>query len=174
MYTEVMNATTSIPNPAQFTGTGALSAATKNAFDDIIENVSMANDGASVVIMGTKSALKQLTNFYSGAVQWIADSQKEEMAATGRLGHYEGVQLLEIPQRFALNDVTKKLVDNKKLLIMAQVDNKFVKYVNVGDTEIFEINEKAELQDDFQTYEVQYSAGISTLISQYFGAWVLP
>lgn len=173
MYAETMNASASIPNPSEFKGNGTLSAATKEAFDEIIENVSTANDGAPVVIMGTKSALKQISNFYAGAVHWIADSQKDEMAAMGRLGSYEGSVLLEIPQRFALNDVTKKLVDNKKILIMPQVDNKFVKYVNVGDTEIIELTEKGDYQDDLQTHEIQYSAGIATVIGRYFGEWKL-
>lgn len=169
MYAEVMAAGAKLP--AQFKGTGALTAATKDAFDMLLENVQMANDGAALVIMGTKTALKQLSKLTE--VDWISNGQKEEMAQLGRLGSYEGTTLLEIPQRFADNDITKKLVDNKKLLIMSQVDNKFVKFVDVGETEISEITDKGELMDDMMKYEVKRAMGITTIISRYFGEWTL-
>ena len=89
----------------------------------------------------------------------------------GRLGYYEGVTLMEIPQRFALNDTTKKLVDSTKLLILPQVENKFVKFVDVGETEILEITEKGQRNDDTLKYEVQRAMGVGTQIGRYFGVW---
>ena len=41
----------------------------------------------------------------------------------GRLGYYGPYTLVEIPQRFALNDTTKKLMDPKTLFIMPQVNS---------------------------------------------------
>lgn len=172
MYAETMNATSKLP--AQFQKTGTLGAGTKDAFDTLIEDVTIANDNAPVVIMGTKTALKKLTALAD--IDWITEDQKGQVATTGRLGSYEGVTLMEIPQRFALNDTSKKLVDSTKLLVMPQVDNKFVKFVDVGETEINEVTEKGEANgrmDDTMKYEVQRAMGIATQIGRYFGVWAI-
>ena len=169
MYAEVMNVGDKLP--AQFKGTGTLSSTTKDQFDTLIEDVAIANDNVPVIIMGTKTALKKLTALAD--IDWVTEEQRGEVAKTGRLGSYEGVTLMEIPQRFALNDTTQKLVDSTKLLIMPQVENKFVKFVDVGETEITEITEKAARNDDTMKYEVQRAMGIGTQIGRYFGIWTL-
>jgi hypothetical protein len=94
----------------------------------------------------------------------------------GRLGSYEGVTLFELPQRFELNDITKTLVDDDLLLIMPAVDNKFVKFIDQGETEIDEITQKGEEHgriDDVMKYEVQRSFGVAVQLGRYFGAWTL-
>lgn len=170
-YEEVYNAAAKLPNNSQFNKTGALAAATKPAFDELVEDVSTANN-AEVIIMGTKIALKKLNALAD--VDWRSASQKESVANTGRLGSYEGTELIEIPQRFAANDVTKKLVDNNMLLIFAKTDNKFVKFVDKGETEITTEGEaKGENADDFQKYEVQREMGVGTVLPKYFGCWKL-
>ena len=91
----------------------------------------------------------------------------------GRLGYYGPYTLVEIPQRFALNDTTKKLMDPKTLFIMPQVEDKFIKFVDVGETEIYEITDKGDRIDDTMKYEVQRSMGVGTQIGRYFGVWTL-
>ena len=169
IYAEVMNAGEKLPVKSQFNKTMAIEKANKDTFDTLIEDVSMANGNAEVYIMGTRTALKKLTAFAD--IDWISEDQKKEVASMGRLGSYEGTTLIEIPQRFANNDVTKKLVDSKKLLIMAKTEDKFVKFVDVGDTEILETTEKGARMDDTMKYEVQREMGIYTQISRYFGVW---
>lgn len=171
MYTEVMNAGAKLPANSQFVKNGALDANVKEAFDTLIEDVSIANGGVPVYIMGTKAALKKISAL--AEIDWITEGQKEDVARMGRLGSYEGVTLVEIPQRFEINDVSKKLIDPTKLLFMPQVEDKFVKFVDVGETEILEITEKAERMDDTMKYEVQRGMGIATQISRYFGQWTL-
>lgn len=172
IFTSVMGASESLP--AQFVGTGTLSSATKDAFDEIIEDVQAAN-GSGVYIMGTKTALKKLGNLTE--VNWRAEIQKEDVANMGRLGSYEGVNLIEIPQRFALNDITTKLVDNTKLLIMpATPDNKFVKMIDQGETEIYEITEKGKQSgriDDIMELEMTRGFGIAVQLGRYYGVWNL-
>ena len=169
MYAEVMNVGDKLP--AQFKGTGTLSAATKDQFDTLLEDVSIANDNVPVIIMGTKTALKKITGLAD--IDWVTEAQKGDVAATGRLGSYEGVTLMEIPQRFALNDTSKKLVDSTKLLILPQVEHKFVKFVDVGETEIYEQTEIGDRMDDTMKYEVQRAMGIGTQLGRYFGVWNL-
>lgn len=173
IFSQMMNAYQQITPQTQFVGNGTLGTATKNAFDQIIANVQMANE-APVVIMGTKLALKKINALSD--VDWRAEIQKEDVARMGRLGSYEGTTLFELPQRFELNDVTRTLVDDDLLLIMPAVDNKFVKFVDQGETEINEITQKGEEHgriDDVMKYEVQRSFGVGVQIGRYFGAWTL-
>nr|WP_142412623.1 hypothetical protein [Clostridium sp. Marseille-P7770] len=168
-FAGVFDAADKLPNKSQFKKTGALSADTKEQFDTLLEDVGMAN-GAEVVIMGTKTALKKLNALCE--VDWRSDSQKESVANTGRLGFYEGTELIEIPQRFALNDVTKKLIPNDKLLIFAKNQEQFVWFTDKGETEIIEDGQqKGDLSDDFQTYEVQREFGTAVMLPRYFGFW---
>lgn len=169
IYAEMMNAGKKLP--AQFQGTGALSAATKDKLDTLLENVSLANDGAQVVIMGTRTGLQQFQKLMD--VDWITDDQKRDVATMGRLGYYGPYTLVELPQRFALNDTTKKLLDPKTLFIMPQVEDKFIKFVDVGETEIYEVNEKGARMDDTMKYEVQRAMGVGVQIGRYFGVWTL-
>lgn len=174
-YAATMDAYKKMPQQPQFVGNGALSSATKANFDEIIENVQMSN-GTPVIIMGTNTALKKLNDLAD--VRWASDSQKEDITALGRLGSYEGTQLVEIPQRFAPGDVTRKLVDSKVLLIMPLVDdNKFVKIVDSGEVEINEVTEKGEKNgryDDIMKYEMTREFGVSVVLTRNFGYWRLP
>lgn len=160
-----------IPVPATLKGTGALAAATKAQFDAIIEKVGAANE-SGVVIMGTKTALKALNALTK--VDWAdpANSIKESVANTGIIGGYEGTPLMEIPQKFTDKTLATPIVDNKKLYIMPLVDDKFIKFVDYGETEL-EVNEKGATQDDMQSYEVQRRMGVGTLMTRYHGEWTL-
>lgn len=169
IYAEMMNAGKKLP--AQFQGTGDLSTATKDKLDTLLEDVSLANDGAQVVIMGTRTGLQQFQKLMD--VDWITDDQKRDVATMGRLGYYGPYTLVELPQRFALNDTTKKLLDPKTLFIMPQVEDKFIKFVDVGETEIYEVNEKGARMDDTMKYEVQRAMGVGVQIGRYFGVWTL-
>lgn len=175
MYAEVMNAGEKLP--AQFKGTGALDETVKDEFDMLIEDVSIANGNCPVIILGTKAALKKITKLAD--IDWVTDEMKSQVANTGRLGYYEGTLLMEIPQRFkldanfAVKDADKRIVDSTKLFVLPQVEDKFVKFVDVGETEIYELTEIGDRMDDTMKYEVQRAMGIGTQFSRYFGMWQL-
>lgn len=167
IYAELANAAKKLP--AQFQGTGAIATGIKDKFDELLENVSIANDGAPVIIMGTRSLLAQLNKLID--VQWVSNDQKNSVDKVGRLGNYGPYTIMELPQRFATNDITKKLLDTKALYFMPQVEDKFIKFVDVGETEIYEVNEKGARMDDTMKYEVQRSMGVATQLGRYFGYW---
>lgn len=173
-YAAVYGASAKLPQTDLWIGTGALGSATKDKFDAIIEAVGAANN-SNVIIMGTKSALKQITKLAD--VDWASASQKESIADSGRLGSYEGTTLIEVPQRFKIGGTEMRsdqyLVDNKMLLILPTTDNKFVKFVDEGDTEIFEVTNKADNMDDFNTHEVKRVYGSEVVLGNYFGKWTL-
>lgn len=173
VFAQVMKNTDAIP--AVFKKTMALSPATKDQFDQLIEDISTANGNSGVVIMGTKVALKKLTKLAD--VDWADEGTKKDVTTTGRLGSYETTQLVELPQRFDPNETfngseLKRLVPQDALLILPTIDDKFVKLVDVGETTIDEVTEKGEangFMDDMQKYEVQREFGIGTRLGRYHG-----
>lgn len=168
IFAQVFAAADKLPAAAGLTMTTALSSSTKADFDTLIENVEVYND-SPVMIMGTKVALKMLTALAD--VSWASEAQKDDIVNLGRLGHYEGTTLVEIPQRLELGTGFRKLIPNDVLLILPVKDDKFVKFFDEGETEIFEVTEKADKKDDFQTHEVQRTYGCEVVLGRYFGVY---
>lgn len=172
IFAEVLNAPKKLPVQTGFVETGALNTQNRGKFNKVLQNVSVANDNAEVVIMGTMVGLQELENLVN--INWIAASQKEAVASMGRLGNYGRYRLVEIPQRFARNDVTKTMYDDNTLWIFASGDNKMVDMVDVGETIIDEITDRGEANSniaDLMKYEVQRELGVATRLGRYFGQW---
>lgn len=170
VYAAVMASGTKVLPADQFNKTGALGEATKEDFLELIEDVQAAT-GNEVVIMGTKTALSKLNSMTD--VDWISASMKEERHTTGRLGIWEGVRLVEIPQAFAPNDTSTKLIDNTKLLIMPVADNRFIKIFNEGEAYIREISNGDTNMDMTMEYEYQMKMGVATIVGKKFGMWTI-
>lgn len=170
LYEAVMAAGDKIVPQAQFVKTAPLSADTKDTLLELIEDVQAAT-GDEVIIMGTKTALSKLNNLTD--VDWISNNMKEERHTTGRVGIWEGTRLVEIPQAFAQNDTSKKLVDNTKLLIMPVGDNKFIKMYNEGEIQVHQDVDGDTNMDKTYEYEVQRKMGIATIIGKKFGVWTI-
>ena len=132
----------------------------------LVDDVSSAN-GAPAVIMGTKVALSKLSKLQD--VDWISSEMKEERRTLGRLGTWEGITLVEIPQAFELNNPSKKLVDNNRLLVMPVGDNKFIKMYDEGDAQIDESTDGSKNVDKTIEYEYQQKMGVATVITKKFG-----
>ena len=174
IFAEILEAPKKLPAQSEFVQTGALNTTNRKKFNKVLQNVSVANDNADVVIMGTMVALQELENLIN--VKWVADSQKEDIAKMGRLGNYGRYTLVEIPQRFARNDVTKSMYKDDTLFVFATGDNKLVDMVDVGETLIEEITERGTANSniaDIMKYEVQRELGVSTRIGRYFGSWTI-
>lgn len=172
IFDELLAAPEKLPVQDGFIESGALNAAHRKKFNKVLQNVSVANDNANVVIVGTMVGLQELENLIK--VDWIADSQKESVATTGRLGNYGRYQLVEIPQRFARNDVTKDIYDDNILFIFATGDDKLIDFVDAGETIIDEITERGEANaniSDLMKYEVQREFGAAARLGRYFGKW---
>lgn len=174
IFTELYKLPFGLPTTAGFVESGSISSTNKKKFDKVLQNVSVANDNANVIIVGTMVGLQELENLIK--VNWIADSQKEDVAANNRLGNYGRYQLVEIPQRFARNDVTKDLYKDDVLFIFAAGDNKIFDMVDVGETIIDEVTERGEANgriDDIMKYEVQREFGIAGRLGRYMGKWTI-
>ena len=172
---QIANLKTQLPSTVK--GTGALNATNKAAFDKIIQKTSAANDGAEVVVMGTKVALKNINAIAD--VNWAAKDQRDFMMNTGTIGIYEGVRLVEIPQRYSdksLADAKQMIDDTELIIVPVGYDAKPIKFVDEGDTEITSVEEKGESNgrwDDIMSYEVQRRMGAGVVIGKLIGAWTI-
>lgn len=171
VYTTLTTATSLLPVTAGFVGTGTI---VKANFDAIIENVSAANGGVDVSIVGTKTALKNLNALCD--VDWLSNNMKDEFNMDGRIGRYEGTILVELPQRFKDKTYSAKIFGNNIIQVLPNIDDKFIKLVDYGDTEISEVTDKGKKAgriDDIKEYEVQRTLGIGVALSHQFGQWTI-
>jgi len=169
VYAAFSSAGSKIPNSSQFVKSGTL---VKNTLVTLLEDVGAANPGKEVIMMGTKSALSQLDALED--VAWISSSMKEERHTMGRQGIWQGTRLVEIPQVFAPNDTTTKLVANNKLWVLP-VDsaNKFVKVYDEGEAMIKEISDGTTNMDMTMEYEYQRKMGVAAIFVKYFGIYTI-
>lgn len=169
VYAEVMNVGDKLPVSSMFNKAIPLDASHKDDFDQLISDVSAANDNCEVVVMGTATALKKVGKLTD--VDWVSGNMKDALHENGRLGYYEGTTLIEIPQRLTRKGNTlERMVDTNKLLVLPISMDKFVKLVNVGDPEIVEITEEGRTMTDAMKFEYQQSMGVGTQVGKYFGA----
>ena len=156
--------------PAQFKSTGT--PVVKATLDNMIENVSMANDGAEVILMATRAGISQLQSISN--VQWAADFQKDDFANTGSIGIYEGSKIVRIPNRFTDDTFSQKVFADQIIILPTVGDNgKFIKLVEEGSIEILEKMDRGDYLSDLQTYEVQRRYGVGVVLGRMFGSWVL-
>lgn len=161
-----------LPAGTQWVKTAQLTTATEDTFLQLVQDVATAN-GTDVVIMGTRFALAKLTNLED--VKWISDDMKKERNTLGRVGYFMGYRLVEIPQVFADNDTTTRLVSNDVLYVMPVADNKFIKVFDEGDIRTMEVTDSETNVDMTYEFEVQYKMGVAVVIGRLFGVWnILP
>lgn len=175
IYQSLMDAAEKLPGGAsgagQWVKTGALDDNSRSTLVQLVEDVQMATGANEVVIMGTKSALSKVTGLQN--VEWISENMKNERHTTGRMGMWEGIRLVEIKQGFALNDTSKKLVDDKILFVMPVMDNKFIKLVNKGEDQLREVQDKTLNQDMTYDYRYMFELGVGVIVNLIFGEWIL-
>jgi len=172
IYQAMISAAEQLPGGAtgsgQWVKTGDLTEATREVFVQLIEDVQMAT-GMDVVIMGTRAALSKLEGIQK--IDWISEDMKVQRNTTGKIGHWEGIRLVEIKQGFRLNDTMNKLVDDKQLLIMPVGDNKFIKVINEGNPEMRQVNDNTVNQDMTYDYRYMFKMGVGVQIGLLFGVY---
>ncbi|MBQ0090700.1 MAG: hypothetical protein KBT27_15345 [Prevotellaceae bacterium] len=150
---------------ATYKKTGSVTA---NDLRALCELVSMVT-GHPVIIMGTRTALRNVTALQNA--QYISNDMKQEHYKTGMLGMWEGYELVEIPQGFKRNDLTANLVANTLLWVMPVADNKFIKLVNEGDSQMYQITDAGTNVDMTYSAELQTKIGVAILFNLAFGMY---
>ena len=166
IYSSLASVASTLTPSGQFNKTGTLD---RDVLLTLIEDVQAAT-GDDVVIMGTKSALGKLDAV--GDASWRSNEMKQERYTTGRLGYWEGVRKIEIPQSFAPGGTTAKQVDPTLLLFMpVSEDNKFIKLFNEGEARVHEDDNPDINMDMTLEFEYQQKLGVGTVVGKKFGVW---
>lgn len=148
-----------------FKKTGSLTAEGLNELCDLLETAL----GYRVRIMGTRAALANVIKLQNAT--YISDAMKDEHYRTGMLGMWEGKELVEIPQVFEKNKVGTYKLDNTILWIMPVSEEKFLKLVNEGDTQLRTIADKDENMDYTYENEIMTKLGVGVMLNGAFGVW---
>lgn len=173
LYAQFQAASSQLPAGGQWVKSLSLASAdaSRNSLLTLVEDVQTAS-GAEAAIIGVKSALGKLRQI--GETQWISNEMKQELYTTGRLGFFEGVKLIEIPQSFIANTTTRQIdVNGTSLFVMPVTDNKFIKLIYSGDAQIKESTNGTDNQDMTNEYYFIQRYGMATVIRTLFGAVTL-
>lgn len=154
---------------------GQLISGNKAKLVKLCQDIEMAT-GSPVTIFGAKSALSALSALTP--IEAYSDAMKNELHANGMLGTWEGFRVAEIGQglkrgagiKSADLDI-KYMLDTDVLYIMPAADNKFIKVVNYGETQVSQITDKDVNRDMSNEYEVLYKMGINVILNTVFGVW---
>lgn len=149
----------------EFKKTGSLTAENLNALCDLVSTLT----GMPVMIMGTRVALGKVIELQNGS--YISEAMKDERYRTGLLGMWEGKELVEIPQVFEKGNPHKAKIDNTILWIMPVADEKFIKVVNEGDTQLKAVADNGTNMDMTYEYELQTKLGCAVILNGAFGCW---
>lgn len=171
MHDAVMSAPDSLPSQDQFNIRGELNAANKDKFMKLIRDVSLAS-GSTVEICGTAVALAGLTDMFD--VNWMPNSVKESIYATGNVGTMPGgYRLVEIPQAFERDNTGAYLEADDKLLILPTNLGPFVRFYYEGSDEIYEVTDPVDHNDQSRDYEFKSRFGVGAIINEVFGCWTI-
>jgi hypothetical protein len=151
--------------PAMYRKTGTITAENLNAICDLVSTAM----GAPVTIMGTRTALAKVTALQNAT--YISDAMKDEHYRNGMLGMWEGKELVEIPQIFEKGKIGEYKLDNNVIWIMPANVDKFIKFVNEGDTQLKSTMDKDGNMDMTYDYEFQTKLGFGIITSTCFGVY---
>ena len=150
---------------ATYKQTGTLTAEGLNELCDYIETAT----GYRVRLMGTRAALANVIKLQN--TNYISDAMKDEHYRTGTLGMWEGKELVEIPQVFEKNKVGTYKIANDIIWIMPISEEKFLKLVNEGDTQLRTIADKDTNMDYTYESEMMTKLGVGVMLNGAFGVW---
>lgn len=149
----------------QFKKTGSITAENLNALCDLVSTAT----GMPVMIMGTRTALSNVIKLQNAT--YISDAMKDEHYRTGTLGMWEGKELVEIPQVFEKGKVGTYKIDNTLIWVMPVSEEKFIKVVNEGDTQLMTVTDKDHNMDMTYEYELQTKLGCGVMLNGAFGCY---
>lgn len=150
---------------SQFKKTGSMTAENLNALCELVSTAT----GMPVMIMGTRAALAKVIDLQNAS--YISDAMKNEHYRTGLLGMWEGKELVEIPQVFEKGKVGQYKIDNTLIWIMPVTEEKFIKVVNEGDTQLMTVADKNANMDMTYEYELQTKLGCGVMLHGAFGCY---
>lgn len=154
------NATANLPTEYKKTG----------AYDEekLMELVSRVEALAgSAIVVGTRAALSKIGN-----VEYFSNEMKNEKAATGKVGQYNGMTIVQLPAVYKANSFDFAY-DDKQILVLPANDDKFIKLVFEGDDEVKQVADNKENIDMSFEYKFITKFGCSVVFSTLFAEYKL-
>lgn len=150
--------------PSEF----ALNGNSEEALGNAVDLVQTAGGYGSMIIAGTKGALRKLANVVPD--KFIATSQKEAKSQSASIGVWEGNALMVIPQVFK-SGTFEFALDDSTLFILGG-DTKPIKLEFFGDTRSWIDTEGKKNNDMTVDVQLQTCMGLGLDLSKYFGKFV--
>ena len=151
---------------ASFTGLSANMKVQANAFvpsqmGQLITNVQSYGD--NVVIFCTPT--------FAGTIEetpgFVSDMDRTERREFGRIGKFRGASVVVLPNAFADDTNTTKVLSDQYAIIVATNESKIVKIAFEGETIVRE-TENADMSIDFESYR---KFGITIVYSNYYSMY---
>lgn len=139
----------------------------KDAIIAICEKVKTANGGDMPVIVGTGTGLRKLQGYTADAM--YSDDMKNERNQNGLLGRWEGYTCIEIENAFDPGTFNYIIPSNDIYILSG--DNKLVKVVIEGDTEVKSISDQITNADKTLQETLTFKAGAAVAFGGMVG-WV--
>lgn len=152
--------------PTEFKATGTY---VEDKLMDIVGHVEAAT-GTTPMVVGSRKALAKVT---AGAnVALFSDNMKNELNKTGRIGTYNGLTLVQLPQVHKANTFEFAYDDNQ-LLVLPSTDNTPIKLVFEGTSMIKEISDGTDNMDMSLEYKFLTKFGVEVIFNTLYGSYKL-
>jgi len=161
LYAQFQNIANAVPTEFSKTGND------ETALGNLVDLVTSAGGYGSVIIAGTKGALRKLANVVPDKM--FANSQREAKAQTGSIADWEGNTLMVIPQTLKSGTFELALDDTKVFILSG--DSKPIKLFFEGDSRTKEITDGKANNDSSLDIQVQTKLGMGLLLPEYFGVF---
>jgi hypothetical protein len=130
---------------------------------DIIEHVE-AKSGRKAVVMGTRKALRKVSKELI-----MSNDMKDELNKVGYIGTVGGTDLVLLPQAH-IAGTDEFFVDDNMLLVVPS-NEKIVKVVIEGETQMIEVADAGARNDQQLEYLIQKKLGVGVMQSAIYGIY---
>ena len=131
----------------------------------VIDNVTASNNGADIVLTGTKSALNKMQGITATN---LSDAQKLEYQTNGYLRNWKGYTCVELPTLFKQNSISEFVFDLNTVYFLP-VGAKPVTIVVEGDPIIQETDEIGSNKDMTKEFATIFRIGGAFVMNRIIG-----
>jgi hypothetical protein len=133
---------------------------------DMVQHVESKAGGRKAMIMGTKKALRKVSKGID-----LSDGMKDNFNRVGYIGQVGGTDLILLPQAHKVGTDTF-LVDDSMLLVVP-ANEKIVKIVIEGESQMIEIADAGARNDQQMEYQIQKKLGVGVMQSAIYAMYKL-
>jgi hypothetical protein len=133
---------------------------------DMIQHVEARAGGRKAVVYGTRKALRKISKDLASNG---SDAMKDKMNTVGYVGTVGGTDLMLLPQAHKVG-TDEFFVDDNMLIVVPQ-NEKLVKVVVEGKTQMIEIADAGTRNDQQMEYLIQKKLGVGVMQSAIYGMY---